>query len=143
LSRDELEELMATRRDFGAGLPALMRAIMNGIAVPDMYHLYRVRDEAASVLEGPAFSIKWIHEFCETFPEAHVDDEGLAGVLIDAYHEVHARVPWMWKYPDDALQLLTRVARGYGVNNIESCLLRIGRRRDEEDDEDDDQDSDD
>ena len=141
LSRDELEELMAARRDFRAGMPALMRAVTNGIAVPDLYHLYRVREEAASVFDGPTFSIKWIHEFCETFPEAQVDDEGLAEVLIDAYHEVHARVPWMWKYPDDALQLLTRVATGYGVNNIESCLLRIGPRRDGDDSDEEDQDN--
>jgi hypothetical protein len=131
LSRDELEELLATRRDFGAGMPALMRAIMNGMQAPDLYHLYRVRDEAASVLEGPTFSIKWINEFSETFPEASVDDESLAEVLIYVHNEVQSRIPWLWKYPDDALQTLIQVARSYQVNNIESCLARLGSRRDD------------
>lgn len=142
LCRDELEELLATRRDFGAGMPALMKAVANGIPVSDVYHLYRVREEAASVFDGPTFSIKWIHAFCETFPEAQVDHEGLADFLIDVYGEVKARLPWIRKYPDDSLQTLIQIARSYGVNNVDSCLDRIGppRHHRERVDEDDDRD---
>lgn len=139
LSRDELEQLLAARRDFGAGMPALMRAIANGVHVTDLYHLYRVRDEAASVFDGPTFSIKWISAFCDTFPEAQPDDDGLAEFLIDVHNEVKARLPWMWKYPDDALQMLIQIAKSYGVNNVDSCLVRLGPRRDEDDEADDEE----
>lgn len=136
LCREELEELLAARRDFGAGMPALMKAVARGIPVSDLFHLYRVREEAASVFDGPTFSVKWINAFCETFPEAHLDHEGLAEFLIDVHSEVKARLPWMRKYPDDALRVLIQISRSYNVNNVDSCLARIGQSRDHRETED-------
>lgn len=126
LDDDDIDAIIAARREHRAGVPSMLKAIRHGVCPLALPALYTVRDEATALCKGPTFSLKWIYAFTETFPEAELDREDLADLLLEVHRQVVARVPWVWKYPDDALRMLVRAAESYGSNIIDSCLDMLG-----------------
>ena len=126
LSPEDLESLIAIRRDYRASFPSMAKALRRGITPSELYQLYSVRAEAASLLYGPVFSLKWIYRFTKVFPEADLSDENLAELLASVRQQVAARVPRMWRYPDDALRTLIKIAETHGTCFVESCLDILG-----------------
>jgi len=126
LSPDDLENLIAIRRDYRASFPSMAKALRHGISPLELYQLYSVRAEAASLLYGPVFSLKWIYKFTKAFPEADLSDDNLAELLASVRQQVAARVPRMWRYPDDALRVLIKVSETHGTCFVESCLDILG-----------------
>jgi hypothetical protein len=131
LDDDDIDAVISARREYRASVPSMLKAIRHGVSPLALPGLYSVRDEAAALCAGPAFSLKWIYAFTETFPEAELDRADLAEFMVEVHQQVAARVPWVWKYPDDALRMLIRVSESYGSNIVDSCLGMLGSCPDE------------
>jgi hypothetical protein len=124
LDNDQVSALVATRRDYKASLPTMMRLYGLGLTVDQIDHLYAVR-EALKLNHGdgggqPA-SISLLGELIETFSLDDLEPETVANELALAHAQISEDSGWiehMWQ----TFQNLLETASAFPGISLETAV---------------------
>jgi hypothetical protein len=133
-NQDDVEQVLATRRDYNAGIPAIASMHAKGLKLDQIEGLYHIRTTlgatAGDLFEG--FSLTVLYQFADAFGLIDSDPEALAQEILSIHEEVCERARYV-RYLYQTMELILMAKRSFPdvdlAGAVESIVQRVPKTR--------------
>lgn len=123
LSPDDLDYILAARKNFQAGLPRIRELLQSGLTAEEAYALFQTQRVVAETLPSRSgnVSLRTLSRFTQTFPSVPPDLEDLGLIIIGTFQAVQQIFPWI-RHVNLALRMLCEAAENFGLADVSTVL---------------------
>lgn len=128
LDQPQVEQLLALRSEYGAGIPAVMNLYARGVDLDTVHELYLVRqaikDGHADLGGHGGITIVQLLRLRRAYGLADYEPDEVADVIAGAHRQVSAKQRWI-KFGSQTAILLLEVARSFPGTTLEGAVKMI------------------
>jgi len=128
LDQGQVDQVLALRQEYGAGIPAIMAYYAKGVDLDTLNELYAARqsiiDDHGDLGGHGGLTVAQLHRLRRAFGLGDYNPEDVANLVASAHKEVSKKQKWI-KYGSQTVTLLLEVARSFKEITLDGAIRMI------------------